>query len=552
MAEKWLDVASQQAELIAGRLNEFLSTGLARLHSELGVDLGVKPEIPPWVILLAACIGLLLMVALWASACRGLFRKRPAAMDVDETVLDPRQVSMKAGRAEEQKKKKRKPTEKKSQLNGRAVVELQEEVPVSEDNQLAGPHRSQTETENASEVKKTKKKQKQAVKESKKASSEVKEPEEVSGSWETKVSNKEKREQRRKDKTPGDGSGSPGGRDPLPGAPPSEQQKASPKAAAPVPGFDKKEKMKKGDTSKTKAEKTDVALGAFKAVSSAKAPVGPLAVTGEWSDLAPPGLNTGPDKEHWSRAEKVSPSAADGHQHTFWGKETEGGWTVIDAGIPGLKTTEIHMAPSTGLGHGTEAVEPEPELQWLSPSQVQPEDQWSGLNGGSPAEVEGGSDWSAPAEVWGNYEETPAPEAVVPDQALPEPPPTKLQPQTSEVEEAAPDGSGKSKKKKKKKKKQAEDEAVPDQESEEPIRELVSEAKVKKQPTQVPAAVEVRVEKPVVIKKTTVPITQVPPQPAHPEKPVKQTSLPAPAQKSPEESQASKPVMKKKRARKET
>ncbi|XP_014013761.2 LYRIC protein isoform X2 [Salmo salar] len=514
MAENWQDATCQQARLIAGRLNELLSTGLDLLHSELGVDFGVKPEIPPWLIFLAACIGLVLMVAMWASACRGLFKKRPTIIEV-ETMESTKPAPIKTAKAEEPKKKKGKPTDKKSQPNGSAVAELQEEVRVTEDNLPVVPH-SQVKTEKASEVKNTKKKQKQAVKEAKTASSHGKESEEVSGTWETKVSNKEKREQRRKDKTTSDGSGSPGGVDPLPSTPPTVSTKASPKAAAPGSGSEKKEKKKKGESSKTKAEKADaVAVVRPQAISSEEAPP----VTGECTDRAvtAPGLTIVPDEEHWTTSE--------GNQDTaVWGHETE----------------------------------MEPQLP--SPSQPEPqvEDEWSGLSGdGSAAAADRCSDWNAPAEVWGNYEELSAPVEAALEEPLPE---TVKQVSDEERDKAEPaaDGTGKSKKKKKKKKKKpAEDAVVTGQESEEPSKKVVAEAKVKKQPIQEPAAPAVnataltaRVEQPVVVQNSA-PITQVPPQPAETEPTAKQNSLPAPTHKKPEESQPSKPV-KKKRARRET
>lgn len=106
--EHWSDAPSQQAKLLTNRLNELLSKGLQLLRSELGVDLGLKPElIPPWVILLAACTGLVLMVVLWASLCRTLFKKRPAPSPVDDGVEIKRVVS-KPVKTEEPKKKKKK------------------------------------------------------------------------------------------------------------------------------------------------------------------------------------------------------------------------------------------------------------------------------------------------------------------------------------------------------------------------------------------------------------------------------------------------------------
>lgn len=109
--EQWQNEASQQVKLLTTRLNELLSKGLGLLRSELGVDLGLKPElIPPWVILLAACSGLLLLVALWASTCRSLFKKRPDVSPLDDGFELKRDES-KPVKSEEPKKKKKK-TEK--------------------------------------------------------------------------------------------------------------------------------------------------------------------------------------------------------------------------------------------------------------------------------------------------------------------------------------------------------------------------------------------------------------------------------------------------------
>lgn len=114
--EQWQDAASQQVKLLTNRLNELLTNGLGLLRSELGVDLGLKPElIPPWVILLAACIGLVLMFALWASACRAIFKKRPTLSPVDDGIEVKRGVS-KPVKSEEPKKKKKK-AEKARSIN---------------------------------------------------------------------------------------------------------------------------------------------------------------------------------------------------------------------------------------------------------------------------------------------------------------------------------------------------------------------------------------------------------------------------------------------------
>lgn len=118
--EQWQDAASQQVKQLTRRLNEVLSQGLGLLRSELGLDLGLKPElIPPWVILLAAGTGLVLLVlVLWASVCRTLFGKKrptgssaaaPSPVDDDNGGVETKRAAVsKAVKNEEPKKKKKK------------------------------------------------------------------------------------------------------------------------------------------------------------------------------------------------------------------------------------------------------------------------------------------------------------------------------------------------------------------------------------------------------------------------------------------------------------
>uniref|UniRef100_A0A3P9HUV3 Metadherin a n=1 Tax=Oryzias latipes TaxID=8090 RepID=A0A3P9HUV3_ORYLA len=184
--EQWKDAASQQVKLLARRLNEELSKGLGWLRSELGVDLGLKPElIPPWAIVLAACAGLLLMVALWASVCRAVFKKRPAVRPADDGAGIKQSVS-KPVKSDEPKKKKKK-AEKARQQNPHCQP-------------CCYPCCVCT--------------------------------------WETKVSNKEKREQRKKDKSSSDGSSSPGGGNTPVSVPPEQPKTTS--AGIPAPTNQKK------------------------------------------------------------------------------------------------------------------------------------------------------------------------------------------------------------------------------------------------------------------------------------------------------------------------
>lgn len=121
--EQWQEAAAQQVKLLTNRLNGLLSKGLGLLRSELGVDLGLKPElIPPWAILLAACTGLVLMVALWASVCRATFKKRPTVNPVDDGIEVRRGLS-KAVKSEEPKKKKKK-AEKARSINEAYLAKL--------------------------------------------------------------------------------------------------------------------------------------------------------------------------------------------------------------------------------------------------------------------------------------------------------------------------------------------------------------------------------------------------------------------------------------------
>lgn len=524
--EQWQDAASQQVRLLTNRLNELLSKGLGMLRSELGVDLGLNPElIPPWVILLAACTGLLLLVALWASACRAIFKKRPALNPMDDGI-EVKRAFNKPVKSEEPKKKKK----KKAQSNGRAVAEPQEEAIVSEE---IVPHHqplpTEIKSEKVAEAKKSKKKAKQPVKDTKTVTADGKEPEE--GTWETKVSNKEKREQRKKDKSSSDGSASPGGGD-TPVSTPPEQPKAS---AAPAPASQKK---KKGDSTKVKAEKAEAVVSQVNVVTAVAASVADVAVKVPAHSVAP---KTGP----WTSGREPS---------SLWRADIDESWTVIERPLP----TEQNLVTLASTA------EPQPvrDLPWLSQPRV--DDEWSGLNGGS---VDPSSDWNAPSEAWGNYEEpTPEPSPAQ-EQPVPEPAKANLligaaddDEDEKDKGESAADGAAKSKKKKKKKKKATEDSAG---QGEEPEKEPSPVASVKKQPPVQDntaavqhvkgASVEARVEQPLkdnISQKP--PVTQVPQKPTDGELTANQNNLSSPTQqKKPEESQGPKPA-KKKKARRET
>ncbi|CAB1320318.1 unnamed protein product, partial [Coregonus sp. 'balchen'] len=191
MATGWQALAIEQAELISSRLRELLSSGEGYIRSEFGVELGLTPELYPlWVILSAA---VLVLVLPWAAVCGGLFGGKKLGAPVTQDSGDSLKGQVnKIVKPEAQKKKtKKKCTEKKSQYNGRTVSEPQEE----EREGITQP-----------EVKKTKKKAKPEVKPAERVSAgDGKEPDD--GAWQTKVSNRERRKQKRKEKGP-DRSGS--------------------------------------------------------------------------------------------------------------------------------------------------------------------------------------------------------------------------------------------------------------------------------------------------------------------------------------------------------
>lgn len=201
MALEW----TEAVERMDVYLKELLSSGLLLLHAELGVDVGLKAELlPPGLLAcVAAGLGLVLALFLLFSVCR-CFSKKTAERVAPEAGKSSRP------KAEEVKKRSRKrggEKEKKVQRNGQPVDLEEEPKPVENQNQSESPEPEGAKSEKG---KKNKKKTKAPVKET---TSERREPEE--GTWETKVSQREKRQQRRKDKGAGDESGSPGGTEPC-------------------------------------------------------------------------------------------------------------------------------------------------------------------------------------------------------------------------------------------------------------------------------------------------------------------------------------------------
>lgn len=108
MAPGWQEIASQHVEQITGYVRETLSTGLVYLKSELGIDLGLNPDLcAPWLLLLTAWFGLVFMLILWVSVCRG-FSKRLSGTEKGDTVENtgPAQPVKKADEPKRRNRKK--------------------------------------------------------------------------------------------------------------------------------------------------------------------------------------------------------------------------------------------------------------------------------------------------------------------------------------------------------------------------------------------------------------------------------------------------------------
>ncbi|XP_077599339.1 protein LYRIC-like [Stigmatopora nigra] len=222
---QWRGFALEEAELLGGRLKHLMSSGQAFVQSRLGWDLGLEPELyPTWLVLTTAALGALLLLAtFWAAFCGGgndRRRKRSVPQPQPQTTTPPPPGSIRSGqlavktplikraKPEETKRKNvKKVGDKKPQPNGESAsaVVVQQEVKVPK----VLPRPPPVKTRKAAKPKeplpvqvKKEKKSKANVKAAVAAviTLDVKESDE--GTWETKVSNREKKQQRRKDKGP--------------------------------------------------------------------------------------------------------------------------------------------------------------------------------------------------------------------------------------------------------------------------------------------------------------------------------------------------------------
>ncbi|XP_057387919.1 protein LYRIC isoform X4 [Balaenoptera acutorostrata] len=448
----WLDELAQQAEEGSARLQEMLSVGLGFLRTELGLDLGLEPKrYPGWVILVGmGTLGLLLLFLLgygWAAACAGARKKRRSPpRKREEAAAAPGPASDDLGvlknlRSEEQKKKNRKKLPEKPKPNGRTIEVAEEEV-VRTPRSAAAKQPLETHKKNE-KSKKNKKKSKSDAKAVQNSSRhDGKEVDE--GAWETKISHREKRQQRKRDKVQSD-SGSLDST--IPGIENTITVTTEQVTTASFPVGSKKNKVSSGLN-----ENLTVNGGGWNE-KSVKLSSQISAGEEKWNSVSPASAGK----------RKTEPSAwgQDSGDANANGKDWGRSWS--DRSIfSGIGSTAEPVSQSTTS-----------DYQWdVSRNQPYIDDEWSGLNGMSSADPS--SDWNAPAEEWGNWVDEER--ASLQKSQEPIPDDQKVSDDDKEKGEGALP-TGKSKKKKKKKKKQGEDNS-PAQDTEELEKEIREELPV--------------------------------------------------------------------------
>ncbi|XP_027828996.1 protein LYRIC isoform X3 [Ovis aries] len=438
----WLDELAQQAEDGSARLQEMLSVGLGFLRTELGLDLGLEPKrYPGWVILVGTgALGLLLLFLLgygWAAACAGARKKRrspprkreEAAAAAPVPAADDQGV-LKNLRSEEQKKKNRKKLPEKPKPNGRTIEVAEEEVVRTPRNVTA---KQPVETDKKNEKSKKNKKKSKSDAKAVQNSSRHDGKEVDEGAWETKISHREKRQQRKRDKVQSD-SGSLDST--IPGIENTITVTTEQVTTASFPVGSKKNK---GDShlnvqvSNFKSGKGDSTLQVSPGLNENLTING-----GGWNEKSVKlSSQISAAEEKWN---SVSPASA-GKRKTepsAWGQDTGD-------------------ANANGKDWGR---------SWNDRSI------FSGIDGLSSADPS--SDWNAPAEEWGNWVDEERASLLKSQEPIPDD--QKVSDDDKEKGEGALP-TGKSKKKKKKKKKQGEDNALA-QDTEELEKEIREELPV--------------------------------------------------------------------------
>ncbi|XP_014820692.1 PREDICTED: protein LYRIC [Calidris pugnax] len=536
----WQEAAAQQAEEAAARVRDVLSGGLGLLRAELGVELGLDPQgLPTWLALVVpAALGMGLLGLLLAVACGGGLRKKPARSAAERKGDEAASAGLTVGggqgkaagpgpgqqlhlKGEEQKKRNKKKLPEKVSgpergcfspglvpelvnislaPNGRSFNEVSEDevIQTVRKENIKQPVDAEKKNEKSKKKKKSKGDAKTVQDMSRLDGKEVDE-----GAWETKISNREKRQQRKRDKVLTDGGS---GESNLQGV--ENAVTVSIEQLMPTPSLPVGLRKNKGDAllnaqvSSSKPAKGESSIPQVSPGLSESHTVN----GGSWNEKSvKTSSQIGVGEEKWTSV----PSTAAGKRKaetSAWGQDTGDAngngkdWGVTLVGRPWkerslftsiaawnvdarINTSEQNSTSfsSFGLTPGVSGSNNESvsqagtsDFQWdLSHAQPPVDDEWSGLNGLSSADPS--SDWNAPAEEWGNW--------VDEEKVASVPQPVEIsdvqKASDNEREKAEPilqsSTSGKSKKKKKKKKKQGEEANSPAQDTEELDREAGEE-----------------------------------------------------------------------------
>ncbi|PKU42145.1 protein lyric [Limosa lapponica baueri] len=487
----WQEAAAQQAEEAAARVRDVLSGGLGLLRAELGVELGLDPQgLPTWLALVVpAALGMGLLGLLLAVACGGGLRKKPARSAAERKGDEAASAGLTAGggqgkaagpgpgqqlhlKGDEQKKRnKKKLPEKTARPNGRSFIDVSEDevIQTVRKENIKQPVDAEKKNEKSKKKKKSKGDAKTVQDMSRLDGKEVDE-----GAWETKISNREKRQQRKRDKVLTDGGS---GESNLQGV--ENTVTVSIEQLMPTPSLPVGLRKNKGDAllnaqvSSSKPAKGESSIPQVSSGLSESHTVN----GGSWNEKSvKTSSQIGVGEEKWTSV----PSTAAGKRKaetSAWGQDSGDAngngkdWGVTLVGRPWKERSLF-----TSIGSNSESVSQAgtSDFQWdLSHAQPPVDDEWSGLNGLSSADPS--SDWNAPAEEWGNW--------VDEEKVASVPQPVEItdvqKASDNEREKAEPilqsSTSGKSKKKKKKKKKQGEEANSPAQDTEELDREAGEE-----------------------------------------------------------------------------
>ncbi|XP_065609027.1 protein LYRIC isoform X2 [Cyrtonyx montezumae] len=489
----WQEAAAQQAEETAARVRDVLSGGLGLLRAELGLELGLDPQgLPTWLALaLPAALGLTLLGLLLAAACGGGLRKKAARRAAERKGDEAAALAAGGGpgkaaghgpgllKGDEQKKRnKKKLPEKAARPNGRSFLD------VSEDEVIQPVRKENTKQPVDAEKKNEKSKKKKKSKGDAKTvpdSSRLDGKEADEGAWETKISNREKRQQRKRDKVMTDGGSGESNLQGTENPATVSIEQLMPTPSLPVglrknkvsPGLNESHTVNGGSWNEKPVKiSSQIGVGEEKWTPVSSATAGKRKTEASaWAQDTGDANGNGKDwgvtlvSRPWKERSLFTPIDAwkvDARINTSEQNSTSFSSFGLTPGVSGSNSESVSQAGTS-------------DFPWdLSHAQPPVDDEWSGLNGLSSADPS--SDWNAPAEEWGNWvDEEKVASVPQPKEALSD----VQKALDNEREKAEPvlqsSASGKSKKKKKKKKKQGEEANSPSQDTEELDREAGEE-----------------------------------------------------------------------------